>query len=360
MKRLFQATDIFFLPSQMEGISLAIYEAMACGVAIVGADVGGQKELVTSDCGMLIQRSSETIETENYASVLSALLQDSAKLRAIGAAGRRRVAAHFQLAQMGRRMQDLLIRAADLNHSRPRPTVNAGVAHSCLSMAVDYLRIEKLLQSVWPIYSWTEQNRNHLDLMFPSNKVPPTRTLTGHPQPARPVDMSSPAGVQLLEEGIYNFFAYLPERVLQTYLGAGAAHRGPLLGDLLAMRQRILPQIASWEQEERRVYIYGLGTHTQALLGTLPMLMPLVHGFIDKKGEGSFLGLPCVKPEAIGPDRADAIIYSSKRWEKDMYQNLAHLTSVQHVLIYNNVPAKQTSPLISGILATSGSQITHI
>ncbi|MBN1004572.1 glycosyltransferase family 4 protein, partial [Pseudomonas aeruginosa] len=46
LRELFQASDIFFLPSAGEGIALVLYEAMACGMAIVAADVGGHAELV--------------------------------------------------------------------------------------------------------------------------------------------------------------------------------------------------------------------------------------------------------------------------------------------------------------------------
>ena len=56
MRDLLAAADIFFLPSRWEGIALAIYEAMSMGVAVVGAIVGGQAELVTPECGVLIPR----------------------------------------------------------------------------------------------------------------------------------------------------------------------------------------------------------------------------------------------------------------------------------------------------------------
>ena len=59
IRDLLAAADIFFLPSEWEGIALSVYEAMACGVPVVGADVSGQVELVTPECGVLIGRGSE-------------------------------------------------------------------------------------------------------------------------------------------------------------------------------------------------------------------------------------------------------------------------------------------------------------
>ena len=41
IRDLLAAADIFFLPSEWEGIALSVYEAMACGVPVVGADVSG-------------------------------------------------------------------------------------------------------------------------------------------------------------------------------------------------------------------------------------------------------------------------------------------------------------------------------
>ncbi|OLD57869.1 MAG: hypothetical protein AUI54_01070 [Acidobacteria bacterium 13_1_40CM_2_56_5] len=332
VKQLLQASDVFFLPSQMEGVSLAIYEAMASGVAIVGADVGGQIELVTSDCGILIQRSSEDVEIEIYASTLLKMLADPKKLRSMGEAGRRRIVEQFKLRDMGVRMHELLLQASDWNRSRPQPGVNRGVAQSTLSMSIDYTRIENLLRQVWQVYSWTQRNRTHLDLMFPGDKVPVIPAQTGLQQPS---ETGSLAKLQLMEDGIYNFFAHLPERALHAYLDDNIPRRSQLLGDIQVMRQRVLPSIARWQEQKSRVYIYGLGTHTQVLLGTCPALMPLVRGFIDKNAEEPFLGIPCVKPESINGDNADVIIYSSKRWEADMYANLAHLTTQEHVLMYS-------------------------
>jgi len=334
MKHLVPACDVFFLPSKIEGISLAIYEAMACGVAVVGADVGGQKELVTWDCGILIERSSERNEIDAYASALMGMISDPKRMRAMGEAGRRRIVESFELENLGLRIGALFASARERNRSNHRLPVNASVARSSLSMAVDYVRIENLLRSIWPVYSWTQRNRGNLEMMFPSDKPPALSALGNVQQPL--ADREGPSKLLLMEEAIYNFFAYLPERVLQAFLERGIAPQAPLLGDVLRMRRRILSRIVAWEREGQRVFIYGLGTHTQVLLGTLPTLMPLVRGFIDKKGGGSFLGLPCLQPEMITPENADVIIYSSKRWERDMYQSLAHLASIEHVLIYGD------------------------
>jgi len=105
------------------------------------------------------------------------------------------------------------------------------------------------------------------------------------------------------------------------------------------MRQRILPEIGRWQKQNLRLAIYGIGTYTQVLLGTLPMLMPLVQCFIDRRASGVYLGRPCIQPEAVHPSDIDVIIYSSKSWEAEMYRNLGHLTSIEHVLIYGTLPA---------------------
>ena len=94
------AADIFFLPSAFEGIALTIYEAMAKSLAIVGADVGGQSELVSSDCGYLVKRSGEEKESGEYAGVLLNLIQDRSLLLSMQNNSRARVVNNFALSEM--------------------------------------------------------------------------------------------------------------------------------------------------------------------------------------------------------------------------------------------------------------------
>lgn len=53
--RALAASDILLLPSGNEGVSLAVYEAMALGVTPVVSAVGGQCELVTAGVGACVQ-----------------------------------------------------------------------------------------------------------------------------------------------------------------------------------------------------------------------------------------------------------------------------------------------------------------
>ena len=149
IRELMQAADIFFLPSEWEGIALSIYEAMACGVPVVGADVGGQRELVTPECGVLIQRSDEKTEAEHYAEALTSLLRDQQRRLQMGMAGRDRVAANFRVEQMGERMAALLREAIQLHAREPRelPTQSLGALFA--AQAVEYIRLSEVADGLW-------------------------------------------------------------------------------------------------------------------------------------------------------------------------------------------------------------------
>ncbi|MNQ70292.1 D-inositol 3-phosphate glycosyltransferase [compost metagenome] len=105
---LFQAADILFLPSAGEGIALVLYEAMACGLAVVATKVGGQAELVSAECGFLVARSSPEQEAMDYATALGALLDDPALLQRMGRSSALRVRDAFSPAHFEHRLRGLL------------------------------------------------------------------------------------------------------------------------------------------------------------------------------------------------------------------------------------------------------------
>lgn len=54
LRNYYAMSDIFLLPSTNEGIALVLYEAMASGLLVMGTDVGGQKELIRTNTGILL------------------------------------------------------------------------------------------------------------------------------------------------------------------------------------------------------------------------------------------------------------------------------------------------------------------
>lgn len=153
MPGLMAAADVFFLPSLWEGIALSIYEAMAAGLAVVGADVGGQTELVTPECGVLLPMPTprdEQAEAAVYAETLDELLDDPARIAALGAAARRRIVEHFELDRMGERFLALIDQAKELHDRHPRQRLSPGFARELAVRGIEMMRIHELADYLWP------------------------------------------------------------------------------------------------------------------------------------------------------------------------------------------------------------------
>jgi glycosyltransferase involved in cell wall biosynthesis len=82
--RLLQATDIHCQPnSKPEPFGLTFVEALYAGVPVVTSDAGGAAEIVTRDCGVLVDPGDSTA----LAAALQGLIDDPARRRTLGAAG---------------------------------------------------------------------------------------------------------------------------------------------------------------------------------------------------------------------------------------------------------------------------------
>ncbi|HEX5246705.1 MAG TPA: glycosyltransferase [Gaiellaceae bacterium] len=90
---LLAGCDIVCLPSEIEGLPLALLEAMARGRPVVATAVGGTPELVVDgETGVLVPPG----DVDALVRALDGLLADPALARALGEAGRRRVAESFR------------------------------------------------------------------------------------------------------------------------------------------------------------------------------------------------------------------------------------------------------------------------
>jgi glycosyltransferase involved in cell wall biosynthesis len=89
---LYRELDAFVLPSNAEGTSMSILEAMASGVCVVATAVGGTPELLADGaCGMLFPPGDPAA----LANALSVVLTDGARRRRLTDAARVRVEEHY-------------------------------------------------------------------------------------------------------------------------------------------------------------------------------------------------------------------------------------------------------------------------
>jgi glycosyltransferase involved in cell wall biosynthesis len=94
-ERLLAAADFFLLPSEREGISFAVLEAMAHGLAMVGADGPGNPEAV-GDAGLVLPAG----DVPAFAAALGDLAADAPRRDGLGAAARERVVAEFPVERL--------------------------------------------------------------------------------------------------------------------------------------------------------------------------------------------------------------------------------------------------------------------
>jgi glycosyltransferase involved in cell wall biosynthesis len=92
---VFRASDIVILPSKSEGVPLVLLEALACARPVVASRVGGIPQLIDARCGILIEPKSG--EAAAFADALHMLLRDPLRREKMGAAGRRKVEAAYDL-----------------------------------------------------------------------------------------------------------------------------------------------------------------------------------------------------------------------------------------------------------------------
>jgi glycosyltransferase involved in cell wall biosynthesis len=149
VREIMAASDMLLLPSEHEGIAFALFEAMAMGLVPVAADVGGQRELVTPDCGVLIPAAGDQVA--QYVEALRRLIADPQRRAAMGRAARARVVEHFDQQQMVDRMLALFEKAETLARDTPRPPVDRGLGLATASLAIEYFQFREALLQLAPV-----------------------------------------------------------------------------------------------------------------------------------------------------------------------------------------------------------------
>lgn len=89
---IYRAADVFVLPSRDEGMPNVVLEAMAAGLAVVGTDIPGNRDLIVpGDTGLLVPVD----DVRALGAALGRLETDPVLRHEMGAAGRRRVVETF-------------------------------------------------------------------------------------------------------------------------------------------------------------------------------------------------------------------------------------------------------------------------
>lgn len=99
-----QMADIFILPSFVEGLSVALLEAMSCGVVPLLTDVGGAREVVTHGGNGWLFPSNDG---DALLAGLRQLFSDRQMLFARGQAARRRVVERFSVQTAAKQLSNL-------------------------------------------------------------------------------------------------------------------------------------------------------------------------------------------------------------------------------------------------------------
>ncbi len=177
VREVMAAGDLLLLPSENEGIAFVLFEAMAMALVPIAADVGGQRELVTPECGVLIPPEGDQVA--QYADALGRLIADPQRRAAMAMAARARVVERFDRQQMVDRMMALIERAETLAHTAPRPPVDRGLGLASASLAIEYFQFREALlrlapmrwartvrwSSAWPLIQRLVRVRTLLDIV---------------------------------------------------------------------------------------------------------------------------------------------------------------------------------------------------
>lgn len=140
LRQVYAASDIYFAPSEIEGIARTLYEAMALGCVPVVSDVGGQRELVVPGVGSLVP-----LQGNDVTPYLPALRQwcDSAQRAAAAMAARGHVAGAFDSEHTLRAIEAAMgaaLRQADARSVERAADIDKTLAEELAVMGLEVMR----------------------------------------------------------------------------------------------------------------------------------------------------------------------------------------------------------------------------
>lgn len=129
MRKCYKDSDLLLVCSLQEGLTLTTYEACSMGVPVVSSDVGGQRDLVSSANGFLIdvpleeqkgnQKWSDN-EVRQFGDAIISILSDTNKAKELGDNGRREIVEKFSITKM---VEKLAIKLNEISEDEDRKKI---------------------------------------------------------------------------------------------------------------------------------------------------------------------------------------------------------------------------------------------
>lgn len=150
---LLTCADIFLLPSQYEGISIALLEAMSMGVIPVVSNVGGQSEIVRQEAGYLIPQTHD--EVSQYVQILTTLLENKNQRQLMKNEARKLIELFFSKENLLQEFNRIILSASKSHLAKNRLRITKKLAIEFATSSLELQRVEHALH-----YSWTQLNQN--------------------------------------------------------------------------------------------------------------------------------------------------------------------------------------------------------
>jgi hypothetical protein len=157
---LLAVSDILLMPSEYEGISVALLESMAAGVVPVVADVGGQDELVGEDTGYLIPHGED--EVEQYVSVIQALAADPVGRRNKAQACMKLIERSYTAEATNRQWLEILDEAHVRRDGSAQPFMPLGLAKELATTALENRRVTSYLDHLYATHCLTNNAQTEI------------------------------------------------------------------------------------------------------------------------------------------------------------------------------------------------------
>lgn len=87
----------------VEGMGRVLFEAMACGTAVIGSDTSGVNEAITLETGILVPEKSP----KDLAKAIDKILSDDELRKGFEIEGRKRALEHFDIRVHAKKIMDL-------------------------------------------------------------------------------------------------------------------------------------------------------------------------------------------------------------------------------------------------------------